>query len=260
MPENTREPSSLLQKTYHALRCQEVSLLQRSDISKEFFMIRSVPVISTVLVCLLSFFMFGCGEAEDLVEIPDDALRTQIKQELNLREDASITKADMLRLTELHASRDGFDDFFELFSEDSTRISDLTGLQYAENLVVLDLDNNSIVDISLLAGLTSLSELHLDDNNIIDINPLAGLINLTELNLNDNAIVNVIPLAGLKSLTWLNLRGNAIVDISPLAGLKNLQELDIRGNLLSVDSQKRIIPILEANGTAVMANGTAVSY
>ncbi len=174
-------------------------------------MIRSVPVISTVLVCLLSFSMFGCGEAEDLVEIPDDALHTQINRALYLPDDASITATDMLRLTKLDASQSDFANFLGALlggSSASTSISDLTGLQYAENLVVLDLDNNNIVDISLLAGLTSLSELDLDDN--------------------------------------------AIVDISPLAGLINLQKLDIRGNPRSVDSQKRIIHIIEANGTEVL--------
>ena len=53
-------------------------------------------------------------------------------------------------------------------------ISDLTGLEYCSDLIILSLDNNQISDISALAGLTNLVTLELAGNAIIDIGPLVA--------------------------------------------------------------------------------------
>ena len=70
-------------------------------------------------------------------------------------------------------------------------ISDLTGLEYCIDLIILSLANNQISDISALAGLTNL-DLFL--NQIIDITALAGLTNLVTLDLAGNAIIDIGPL------------------------------------------------------------------
>lgn len=234
-------------------------------------MTRGVPFIHIVLVCMLAFSICGCGEVE--VEdnlIPDTELHSEIRSSPYL-DDAPITVENMLKLIELDATEGG-DNPFQTVTRD-TPIFDVTGLEYAENLVVLRLGYNRIVDVSPLEGLKNLRRLHLrnnaivdisplerlknlqrlglDNNELVDINPLAELRILYHLSLDNNNIVDVSPLEGSKNLRWLYLSNNVIVDISPLQGLKNLQELDLTGNPLSDDSKKRIIPIIEANGTKV---------
>ena len=194
-------------------------------------MTRSAPVLCIVLVCTLSFSIFGCDYLVEDNLIPDVELRYKIRSELYIRSEIRsdhppITEADMLKLTELDASHGGFWDV----AAKAKPISDLTGLEYAENLVVLNLRGNRIRDVS----------------------PLEELENLKELNLSSNELINIRMLTGLENLEELDLSSNGIMDISPLAGLENLQELDLRYNPLSIDSKKRIIPIIGANGTEVL--------
>ena len=112
-------------------------------------------------------------------------------------------------------------------------ITDLTGLEHATNLTLLNLPDNSISDISPLAGLNNLAELYLSDNSISDISPLAGLNNLIWLELHNNSISDLSPLKGLNNPLWLELSDNSISDISPLAGLTSLRILGLSGNSIS---------------------------
>ncbi len=175
------------------------------------------------------------------VNIPDANLRAKIERALGKTSGATITVTEMATLTTLNAQ--------------SSRITDLTGLETATNLTTLKLGNNSISDISALTGLTSLTELQLWDNpfsnlsilasltnltklyiwrnGISDISALAGLTSLTQLKINGNSISNISILSRLTNLTELSLKDNAISDISALAGLTNLTQLQIGNNTIS---------------------------
>ncbi len=200
-----------------------------------------------------SLFLFICFSISvtataQTVDIPDPNLRAAIETALGKAAGDPITTSDMANLTELTAR--------------NANISNLTGLEHANNLTGLDLglddewrNSNSVSDISPLAGLTDLTGLGLSGNNISDISPLAGLTklrwlwlygnsisdfspltrltDLTGLGLSDNNISDISPLAGLTNLTGLNLSDNNISDISPVAGLTNLTELDLWGNNIS---------------------------
>ncbi len=122
------------------------------------------------------------------------------------------TVADMLGLTSLKASSWG--------------ITDLTGLEYATNLVELELHFNQISGLSPLAGLTNLQTLVVNNNLVNDISALAGLTNLRYLDVHDNQIGDISALAGLTNLHGLVIRLNPIGDLSPLAGLTGLEDLD----------------------------------
>ena len=108
------------------------------------------------------------------VHIPDPNLRTAIEKGLGKTSGATISYADIRKLTDLRANKQG--------------IQDLTGLEFAANLTQLRLSNNQISDISVLAGLTKLTELYLAGNQISDVSPLAGLTKLTKLILSSNQI------------------------------------------------------------------------
>ena len=162
------------------------------------------------------------------VDIPDQNLRAAVENALGKVPGATITVADMERLTHLEVP--------------NANISDLTGLEHATNLTELYLgaewvdaeggwmNSNSASNLTPLAGLTHLTRLELRGNNITDISPLSGLTHLTFLSLFDNSISNISSLAGLTHLTELWLGVNNISDISPLSGLTNLTDLRLQQN------------------------------
>ena len=193
-----------------------------------------------LFVVLLSLSIASLSAAE-VVEIPDDGLRSVIEDTLGKNAGAPITQAEMETLTELDA--DGV--LFRI------RISDLTSLQFATNLTWLGLDHNNISDLSPLAGLTNLTELCLYHNNISDLSPLTGLTELTELVLDHNNISDLSPLTGLTNLTTLAIVGNNISDISPLAGLTDLTELNLLGNPLNTMAFETHIPAHQSRGASV---------
>ena len=141
------------------------------------------------------------------VEMPDSALRAMFGYGPN----DEVTAEALLEFTSLYANGAG--------------ISDLTGLEYATNLMYLGLADNNITDISALSGLTNLTNLAFRRNNIADISALSGLTNLTDLNLWGNNITDISALSGLTNLTVLYLSDTNITDISALSGLTNLTVL-----------------------------------
>ena len=165
------------------------------------------------------------------VDIPDPNLRAAIANTRGKAPDATITVADMMILIELHAR--------------NANISDLTGLEYATNLMRLYLDaeyveaedrfinSNSVSDLSPLAGLINMRLLSLDTNSITDISAIAGLTNLITLNLGENNISDISAIAGLTNLQRLGLYSNPISDISSVSGLANLTVLALGINSIT---------------------------
>ena len=92
------------------------------------------------------------------VKLPDPNLRAVVETLLGKASGATITTADMARLTHLHAR--------------NIDISDLTGLESATNLTYLSLNDNNISDISPLVGNTGLGS---RDHVHLWGNPLSNL-------------------------------------------------------------------------------------
>ena len=106
-------------------------------------------------------------------------------------------------------------------------ISNLTGLEWLENITNLSLRSNHIEDLSQLSGLATLSYLALDANAITNLKPLAALSKLNYLSLNANPVKDIGALAGLKSITSLYLNDTKVSDLSALAGLSNMLYLSV---------------------------------
>ena len=188
-------------------------------------------------------------DINQIVDIPDPALRAAINAIRGKAPDATISVADMLTLI--------------IFIAPNGNLSDLTGLEHATNLIWLDLNivflaedfiNNSVSDLSPLAGLTNLTHLWLGDNSISDISAVIGLTNLEFLYLADNSISDISPLIGLTQLTYLDIGDNSISDISPLVentGLGNEDFVDVTGNPLSAPSINTHIPALQSRGVMI---------
>ena len=169
-------------------------------------------------ICILCLILPPLAMAQ-VVDIPDPNLRAEIEYQLKKGRGEPITVDEMATLAYVYEWDDD--------------IKDLTGLEFAINIVEVSLTRNSISDMSPLAELTKLQYLHLRSNSISDISSLAGLTSLIDLDLSGNAIVDTSPLAELTNLTRLSLSSNTITDISVLASLTNLEELQLSRNPIS---------------------------
>ena len=190
-------------------------------------------IVSIFAVLMLTYSIQGISYAQEapdtVVEFKDITLAKQVRAELGLPTGdgvdlLKIPKAELEKLTTLNNS----------FARD---ITDLTGLEHATQLRVLDISLTAIairdavpLDITPLAQLTQLTSLNLSENRIRDIAPLAQLTQLRKLDLWNNQIKDVTPLAQLIQLTSLSLGGNQIRDIAPLAQLTQLTSLNLRNN------------------------------
>ena len=159
-----------------------------------------------------------------VVHIPDPNLRAAIAEALGKNPNAQITVEEMERLGPDLDAR-------------NRSIRDLTGLQFATNLIRLNLRDNQISDLSPLAGLINLRELRLDHNftGISDLSPLAGLINLEILDFSFDTVsdLSLLPLAGMTRLKYLHFTDCNVSDLSSLAGLVNLESLGFNRNNVS---------------------------
>ena len=197
------------------------------------------------------------GGALTLVNMPVDtvagtSLRPRVRGAAGLSEtDGTLTLEAMKRVVEIEAV---------LITKSERFPLSLEGLQYAVNLEVLDLSQNSLVSLRPLAGLPKLKRLVLDlasagDGNSSsvlgtlgnlevlslelgapeDIGFLSNLIRLRDLNLefNDLTSGDIAVLADLAHLERLILANNRIDDVSPLANLENLTTLSLMFNQIS---------------------------
>ena len=126
-------------------------------------------------------------------------------------------------------------DMLDLFSLecDNCGISDITGLEYASNLISLSLTHNQISGLSPVAAPTHLTNLNMNSNNFSDLTALSGLMGLTGLNIHRNPISDISPLAPLINVQSLEIRLCDISDVSPPAGMTDLERLIINDNLIA---------------------------
>lgn len=152
---------------------------------------------------LISVGIFsGCcgGKPEASIMFPDPALESVMRMELR-KPFFMICVWELLKINELNARGMG--------------IKDISGLEYCENLVKLDLRDNAITSISPLRNLKNLVWLDLANNKITDITPIAGLLKLQYLDLSgdDNDIRDWSPLVA--NVQAGGLGGGDTVTLSP---------------------------------------------
>ena len=227
-------------------------------------------------VCLASYGECDSGAHKkgEGITIPDIYLRAVIEDSLNKARGEAITAAEMATLTRLEAP--------------NSRVRDLTGIEYATELTVLNLgyvltnggrvNSNGISDLSPLSGLVKLTELNLFRNTIADLSPLSNLTELRVLDLSGNSYISDLsPLSGLTELGGLAVNNNAVSDLSPLSGLPRLKRvhgrdcdvsdlsplvenaglrgenslIDLRDNPLSDVSINKHVPVLQERGVRV---------
>ena len=211
------------------------------------------------LLVILGLCFVGYGECDagahkkgGEITIPDVHLRAVIEDSLNKARGEAITAAEMATLTRLEAP--------------NSRIRDLTGIEYATELTVLNLgdvfingnriNSNEISDISPLSGLVKLTELYIHRNQIWDISPLSNLTALEKLDVSANFhISDISPLSDMTRLRTLYLYTNEISDLSPLSGLTNLRWLSLSNNLIWDISH--LASLTELRGLALNINAVS---
>jgi hypothetical protein len=170
--------------------------------------------ISVVAVLICTAVVANSAIAQDPVYFSDATLKAAVEDALWILDP---TPTDMLGLTDLVCVNNG--------------VTDIKGLEYAENLQHLNLRFNRISGISSLSGLRNLRHLDLSRNyEISSISALSGLVNLSYLNLHINSIGSISALSEMHDLSYLDLHGNQIVDVSALSKLDKLRHLDLNEN------------------------------
>jgi Leucine-rich repeat (LRR) protein len=172
-------------------------------------------IASLCIIAAVTLFAASLSLAEEPVYFADANLKAAVEQALGKTDP---TPTDMLSLTTLGQP---------------SQIADLTGIEYAKNLQLLDVQSGWINDLGPLSGLGNLQCVVVSENRISDLSPLSGLTNLQVLGLVVNQISNLSPLSGLTNLQILELNFNHISDVSPLSGLTNLQWLNLNDNQIS---------------------------
>ena len=155
-----------------------------------------------------------------LVHIPDTNLRAAIAETLGKSPNAPITVEDMEKLG-------------PHFEAENKGIRDLTGLQFATNVIELDVGDNPISDLSPIAGLINLRDLGFANTPISDLSPLAGLINMEQLWFNSASVSDFSPLSRLINMKLIHACCNPVSDLSPLARLTKLEHLYLPGSDIS---------------------------
>ena len=152
--------------------------------------------------------------------IPDASLRAAVRAALGLQPNDALTQQALDGLIILNASS----------SVAGTGVQNLTGLEHATQLTILNLGRTGVRNLTPVQGLTQLTQLNLIYTEISDLTPLQGLTNLTTLNLLQTRSTNITPLQGLINLTSLNLERIGVRDLTPLRGLTALTSLNLSFN------------------------------
>ena len=112
-------------------------------------------------------------------------------------------------------------------------LSGIAPLESANELVTLDLNNNTIRAIHSLGGMKNLQELNLQHNAVTDLSPLSGATALTKLDVSYNSIASLAPICSLANLNWLDASTNALTELGPINELSALTYLSVKSNQLT---------------------------
>lgn len=155
-------------------------------------------------------------DSNEIVDIPDKTLEKEIRKSLNLnglfgRRPISKTDMEKLQVLNLHSS--------------SGTVRELTGIQYASNLINIDMKKAAVTDFSPLADLVRLEELVICDTPAGDLSFLENLIELRYLCLSGVGLKSLDFLGSIGRLRSLDLSNNPVEDFSGLALQGGLTEL-----------------------------------
>ncbi|QIK63683.1 hypothetical protein G7068_11150 [Leucobacter viscericola] len=144
-----------------------------------------------------------------VVEMPDVALRAAVLKQVG--GGSTLTRGKMRLFTSLTAQNAG--------------ITDLTGLEYASSLRIVDLRGNSFPTIEPLRGLANIAQLNVSSSKISDIDAVSTMPQINYLQFNWTTVADIEPLRG-KDLLWrVEMAGTKVASLDPLRDIPALIEL-----------------------------------
>jgi len=134
-------------------------------------------IITHYIARRLTWMLLACSCAGSLfaqeVFIPDPAMKAAIRESLQ-KPAGPLTEQDLLTLIRLNACCRG--------------ITNVDGIQFARNLVDLDLGENQLASFTLPPGMTSLISVDLDANQMTSVTLPPDATNLTSIFVDGNPI------------------------------------------------------------------------
>ncbi|MCO6017937.1 hypothetical protein CKN86_07870 [Carnobacterium divergens] len=159
------------------------------------------------------------GEETDIT-FKDSTLENEVKKELNLTENEHVTTVNILNLQKLVSS--------------GTGITDLTGLEYAKNLMLITFNDNQIDSLKPLEKLELLSSVGLENNPKLTLDDVLALPNLTELNLSNNPnMKDFSKLSVYSEMRNLWLNNSNLSNIDFVETMHVLKEIHLDNNHLT---------------------------
>ncbi|GAU77799.1 leucine-rich repeat domain-containing protein [Fusibacter sp. 3D3] len=168
---------------------------------------------------------------EPYIEFADPTLEAVLKREvegaIGKKIEGKITKKEALLITAIT---------YDIKNPTTTQwyndvpIQDLMGIEYFENLELINFRGNQIAELGALKHLKKLNQLYIGSNRFNQIESLSGLTALKRLAIDGNSITGSLePLKALKHLELLNISYIKAKDITPILGLKTLKYLYLQG-------------------------------
>ncbi|MBC1831107.1 LapB repeat-containing protein [Listeria seeligeri] len=183
---------------------------------KLFKLILAITCLLMLTYPTLPVFAEETSSGNNVVNIPDTALKTYLNGQLKQASDADITTEQMAQIKSVTLS--------------GTNYTDLTGLETAVNLETLSISNTNITTLNPIKNQTSLTYLNVSGDAITDsffpdLNQLTNLqsISVSSKNVTHNIFGKFNKLSKLRYLYAQN--SMLITDISALASLENLDTL-----------------------------------
>lgn len=155
----------------------------------------------------------------DYAHFEDPKLQAAINAELGQADDAKITVSQMESFRSLSLANKG--------------ITDDYGLQYATNLIDLDLSGNELTRYSNVAELPNLETVNLSNNKLTAVNTTKKSPSIKNINLSNNEIVFLSDNDYNLNNGTLDLSNNKIYLVSDNLIINNCSELNLEGNSIN---------------------------
>ena len=154
-------------------------------------------------------------DPNEQINFPDSVLRACVEKLIYGKNpgDPIYTK-DVANITEIHCNG----------------VSDLTGMQYLQDLEFVELYDSHFNSLVPLANLFSIIALHVEGGGVKNLSDINMLSNLVSVLYKDSDLEDISALAGKENLTTANIYGNQVKSLAALASLPSLEKIDASDN------------------------------
>lgn len=216
-----------------------------------------ISLVAIVLIVLSSIYIRNLNK----VTIKEPLIEEAIRLQLNLSDNQTITKDDLLNVKELYIYGDNAyrtaEEMRGLTKRKASKgsLNNLDDLAKLTNLEVLMIVyQKESLDISGLSDLKCLRSIELKHLQILDLSPLSTIKSLNSIFLYDSGISDCLALETLDELEHLDVGYTSINSIDKIGNYSNLRELSIKDlNMFNLDGIEKMpnLEVLWMNGSGI---------